>query len=267
MGDKNCRPAFPGRAFAVSVSLAGLPFLTISVIINPMKTKTAILTDFDGTLTTEDVSMRIYEKFAKEPCPCLNQRWAEGTISTMQELEGCFATITATREQMEKEIRRVDFDPGFSRLIALCREESIPLSILSDGLDWYIRLLLESNGFGEVPFYANQIEFTPGGFRFTYPWFDPQNPMRGVWKPTIIHKFQAEGYRVIFIGDGLTDTDAARAADVLFAKEALYHYCGTHGIPAIPYNNLLEVVSILQAQLLDHNNPEEAEKLSRRLRG
>jgi len=215
-----------------------------------MKTKIAILTDFDGTVTTEDVSMRIYEKFASAPCPCLNQMWAEGTASTMQELEGCFATITATREQMEEEIEQIKLDPGFSRLIALCREESIPLSILSDGLDWYIQLLLKKNGVGEIPVYANQIAFTPDGFRFSYPWFDPQNPMRGIWKPTLIHKFQAEGYRVVFIGDGLTDTDAARAADVLFAKEALYHYCCAHGIPSILYDNLLDVVSILNSRVL-----------------
>ena len=234
-----------------------LPFSAVSIIINPMKTKIAILTDFDGTVTTEDVSMRIYEKFASAPCPCLNQMWAEGTASTMQELEGCFATITATREQMEKEIQRIDFDPGFSRLIALCRKESIPLSILSDGLDWYIRFLLEKNGIGEIPVYANHIAFTPDGFRFSYPWFDPQNPMRGVWKPTLIRKFQADGYRVVFIGDGLTDTDAARAADVLFAKEVLYHYCRAHGIPSIPYENMLDAVSILKSRVLPATTSKE----------
>ena len=194
-------------------------------MIMPMKKKIAILIDFDGTISMEDVTMRIYGKYASASCAVLNQMWAEGKISTIQEIEGCFATISATREEMEANIKDIQLDPGFNNLVELCRENALPIAIVSDGLDWYIQYLLNLQGSTNLPVYANHIEFTQIGFQFTYPWFDPTTPMRGVSKPAIIQKFQSDGYRVIFIGDGLTDTDAAKAADILFAKEALFEYC------------------------------------------
>ena len=215
-----------------------------------MKTKIAVLIDFDGTITKEDVTMRIYGKFAKPTCAKLNQMWAEGKVSTIQELEGCFATITTSRREIEENIRDIQFDSGFKELVELCREESLPIAILSDGLDWYIQYLLDTHGFADISIYANHIEFTAEGYRFRYPWFDPKTPMRGISKSAIIQKFQSEGYQVIFIGDGLTDTDAAKAADILFAKEALFEYCTARSIPSVKYNTLDDILKVLKSKIL-----------------
>ena len=198
----------------------------------------------------EDVTMRIYEKFASASCAALNRMWAEGKISTIQEIEGCFATITASREEMEANIKNIQLDPGFNRLVELCREHALPIAIVSDGLDWYIQYLLNLHGCTNLSIYANHIEFTEGGYHITHPWFNPKTPMRGISKSAIIQKFQLEGYRVIFIGDGLTDTDAAKATDILFAKEALFEYCIAHSILSTEYSELAEVVEIIKSRFL-----------------
>lgn len=45
----------------------------------------------------------------------------------------------------------------------------------------------------------------------------------------------------IFVGDGLSDRYAARAANLVFAKKGLADYCATEKIQFAAYENLAEV--------------------------
>ncbi len=203
----------------------------------------AVLCDFDGTVVSSDTVETIYHHFAGPACHELNQRWLRGEASSREELQGCFATITASRAQMEALVDPIPVDPAFPEFVAFCQQQGYAFAILSDGLSWIIRYKLRPVGLEHLRIYANQIEFRPDGFRIRFPWYSAETPMRGVSKPTIVKRYQAAGYRTAFIGDGLTDLEAAGVADVMYARDRLLEHCLERGIPAIGFADFSDLLA------------------------
>ena len=93
-----------------------------------------------------------------------------------------------------------------------------------------------------------------------YPWFDPSTPMMGVCKPLIIQMHRKNSSRIVFIGDGRSDREAAREADLVFAKDALADYCHTQGIETLHFSNFVDVCNQLGPWLAQiKNGPADAE--------
>ena len=211
-----------------------------------MSKNIAVFTDFDGTVTYRNVLDWLYENFAAPNHRDFVNRWEQGEISIQEELEGCFATIKASRIDMELFLDRVRLRPGLPDLINYCKKHSYTFAILSEGLSWYIDYILRLNGIFDVMICANNIHFCEDGVIFSFPWFDPLYPLRGTSKASIIRKYQMGGDRVIFIGDGLSDTDAAEAADIVFARDHLREYTARHGIDSIEFSTIPEIVEHLE---------------------
>ena len=206
-----------------------------------MKTDLAVLTDFDGTVATINVLDSLYEVFGGPSYRQVMGRWVRGEISTMEEIEQIFGTFQASRQEMEAFLSTVEFDPGFKPLLNLCRERDIPFAIVSDGLRWYIDYILRDHGIENVKVFAGEIVFEEAGFRFEFPWFDPTVPMRSTAKPLIVKEYQSRGYRVHFIGDGLSDIEAASAADIVYAKDILLQEAEERGIVVREFGNLRDI--------------------------
>jgi 2-hydroxy-3-keto-5-methylthiopentenyl-1-phosphate phosphatase len=202
----------------------------------------AVLCDFDGTITHCEVMDRIYQNFASGDCDELAKLWMRGEISTPQEIQGCFATIHATRKEMEAALDTIPFDTGFPALLDYCRRQGYPLVIVSDGLQWYIEYILNLHGISVLTIYANQIEFKPSGFEISFPWYNPETPKRGASKPMIIRRYQNSGSRVVFIGDGLSDVEAVQIADKVYAKGRLLEYCRQNQLPVTGFTDMTDLL-------------------------
>jgi len=172
-----------------------------------------VLCDFDGTITFCEVIGVIYNKFASGNCDQLVKLWMRGEISTPEEIQGCFATIHANRQEMEAELNAIGIDGNFPAFLDFCHSQGYQFAILSDGLQWYIEYILNKHGISGLTIYANQIEFSSLGFKISFPWYDAAMPKRGTSKPTIIKHYQDSGGRVVFIGDGLSDLEAVQYDD------------------------------------------------------
>jgi 2-hydroxy-3-keto-5-methylthiopentenyl-1-phosphate phosphatase len=205
--------------------------------------KIAVLADFDGTLTNVNVLETLYWKFGAPSCQEVVKRWDRGEISTMDEIYTCFSTFNATRVEMEDALRNIRVDPAIHQFLFFCRERGYPFAIVSDGLRWYIEFILKDNGIPNVTIYANEIEFVKNGFKFSFPWYDGLSPLRGVSKAKVVQSFQMKDYQVVFIGDGLSDTDAIHAADIVYARDGLLEYARLIGIVAKEFNGLSDIVN------------------------
>jgi len=201
-----------------------------------------VLCDFDGTATLIDVTDTLYLKFGDEVCKANMERWARGEITTPEELQICFSRMYPRKEEMEGFLDGVPLDPGFETLVSFCRRQGYEFAVLSDGLHWYIDRILERHGFEDIKVYANEITFQDDGVEFSFPWRDPDTPMRGTSKPSIVREYQQEGFAVVFIGDGLSDAEVAGVADLLYATDRFLEICREEGVPAIPFSELGEVV-------------------------
>jgi 2,3-diketo-5-methylthio-1-phosphopentane phosphatase len=208
--------------------------------------KIAVLSDFDGTITTNNVLNSLYEKFAAPSYRETLERWNRGEISTMEEIETVFDTVSASRAEMESFLDMVELDPGFPSLFIYCREAGSKFVIVSDGLRWYIEYIMRHHGIQEVAVYACEIHFERGGYRFSYPWFDPSTPLRSVSKSTIVRDYQSWGYKVVFIGDGVSDFEAAQVADIVYARDVLLDYTKDHEIQALEFSNMGDIIGDLK---------------------
>jgi 2,3-diketo-5-methylthio-1-phosphopentane phosphatase len=204
--------------------------------------KIAVLSDFDGTLTLQNALNTLYRKFGSPFCKEIEERWDRGEISTMEEITNCFSTFNTSRREMENALRGIALDPAVHQFLRFCHHQSYEFAIVSDGLRWYIDFILSNHDINEVTIYANEIHFTPDGYRFSFPWHDSSSPLRGVSKLSIVRSYQARHYKVVFIGDGLSDTDAIRAADIVYARDELLEYARLQDIQTIAFNGLSDLL-------------------------
>ena len=210
---------------------------------SPSVRQVAVLSDFDGTISPRNVIRSIYEEFASGPWRLTLHRWNRGEIGTRHAMPSIFATMDASRDAMEEYLTTVSLDPAFPVLLDFCSRRGFVFAILSDGLTWYIELLLKQSGVRDVAVYANDIQFESAGYTFLFPWFQTDNPLRGTSKSAIARAYQEAGYRVVFIGDGLADTDAAEVADVVYARDVLLAYCRERRLPAMEFSSLADVLA------------------------
>jgi 2,3-diketo-5-methylthio-1-phosphopentane phosphatase len=194
-----------------------------------------VLSDFDGTITPTQTMDFLYQRFAG--CGLKYARkWERGEISTAEEIRATFKTVTATRKEMEQALVKIKIDPGFHAFYSFAIEKGYRLAILSDGLEWYIKLILEANGVTGIPIYANRIQFKKQGFRFEFPWQHEDHPLRGVSKAHIARRYRKNGAQIVYIGDGKSDTDVIHSADLVYAKGWLALHCIEQRISAIEFS-------------------------------
>lgn len=217
-----------------------------------MTPKIIVLCDFDGTITNEDALEPIYTRFAS--CGTYFAKlWHRGQIGTREEMIETFNCIHADRTQLESVLDEITIDEGIHDLLASCKSLGFEFAILSDGLEWYIRHILERFGVFNVIVFANQIIFKiDGSYQFEFPWFNHNNPKRALHKPAIIDQYHQAGYHTIFIGNGSSDQDAVWEAECIYAKNPLFEYCLTKQIKAQHFKSFTDLVENWK------NNPPHA---------
>jgi len=188
-----------------------------------------ILCDFDGTISTTETLGFLFSEFAESRFEYARQ-WARGEIDMRDEIRLTFETVNATREEMEQALNKVEIDPGFPEFLEFGREKGYSFAIISDGLEWYIKYLLQRYSISDIPVYANRLFFEPDGFRFEFPWFDEETHRRGVCKPKIARAYRKHAETLIFVGDGRSDIDIIHEADIVYSKGWLAGYCFAKGI-------------------------------------
>ncbi|RMF63223.1 MAG: 2-hydroxy-3-keto-5-methylthiopentenyl-1-phosphate phosphatase [Calditrichaeota bacterium] len=204
-----------------------------------------IFCDFDGTVAENDVGNLFFRTFGGQRCLEVVARWKAGEISskTCLTLE-CDAT-RVSREQMARFADQQKLDPFFGDFVAFCREQRVEVTIVSDGLDFYIERILRNHGLaGEVEFRSNRVVFLDGNrIRPEFPYYELGCRRCGNCKGWHVREAKAQGHRVVYIGDGLSDRCGAEAADVVFAKRGrdLLRYCRRNGIPCHEFNDFGEV--------------------------
>ena len=201
----------------------------------------AILCDFDGTIALSQTMDFLYRRFAG--CGMQFARlWERGEIGTSEEIRSTFATVAATRKEMERALEEINLDPGFKTFFDEAKLRGDIVAIVSDGLDWYIEFMLNKHGIDGVPVYANHIEFEGNTFRFEFPFYHPDVPLRGVSKWHIVQQFRQQCERVVYVGDGKSDVEILQSVDRLYAKGWLADYCREHRIEAVTFRNWHELM-------------------------
>ena len=198
----------------------------------------AVLTDFDDTAAAQNVAEMLLNRFGDPDWKDVRQRFRDGHINLKEYQEITFRNIHADRATMKSYVKEhASLRPFFGELWGFCQTNGIPMAVVSQGLDFYIKALLERDGFNKVPVYAVDTEFRGGEISYHYNHTYPGRESQGNSKEFVVESFQERGCHVFFAGDGQSDLEAARVADVIFAHRTLAKFCDDENIPYQPFED------------------------------
>jgi 2-hydroxy-3-keto-5-methylthiopentenyl-1-phosphate phosphatase len=205
-----------------------------------------VLVDFDGTITQEDVGALLFNTFSGKQSQKIVSLWLKGKISSKVCLERECGLIKITQSELKKFTLSQKIDEQFLTFVDLCNEKQIKLVILSDGLDFYIKLILKKYGLEDLSFYSNILRFENGKLRPDFPYYDRGCGNCGNCKRYHLENLKGAKQKVVYIGDGLSDRCAVQEADFVFAKNDLHKFCVKKKIKHYNFRDFGDVIRIFK---------------------
>jgi len=203
--------------------------------------KPIVVCDFDGTITQVDVTDLVLAQLAHPSWREVEREWSLGLIGSRECLERQIALVDASSKELSALVDSVSVDPHFSAFHSFVKRKKMPFYVVSDGFDWIIRRVLKNSGLNGRLYHGRHLFSSRLKQRARR--LEPSFPHSGqscahncaTCKVEVIRRLRKKDSLVIFIGDGLSDQFAARAADVVFAKRQLLAHCRDKGIPCWPF--------------------------------
>jgi 2,3-diketo-5-methylthio-1-phosphopentane phosphatase len=210
----------------------------------------SVFSDFDGTIAHPDSINFLAEWFGgSEFRKDIGWKIASGEISLREGIQQEVAAVRGSFEEVLSLLRQhIEVDRNFSTFAGWCDRHQIPLSVLSGGIQEVVESLLGPFGLKGVRIVANSLLIRDG--RWSLRFHDDTD--WGHDKAQDVIEAKAQGYRTVFLGDGLSDRGAARNADIVFARAGLARYCQQEKIPFKDFSNFLEVQRELKHVLESH---------------
>jgi 2-hydroxy-3-keto-5-methylthiopentenyl-1-phosphate phosphatase len=209
-----------------------------------------VFSDFDGTISAKDVGASLFNHFSSKRNRGTVQLWLEQKISSRECLWRECLYMDTPKQELLAALARIDIQKGFSEFVSFLKARSIPLHILSDGLDFYIEAFLARNGFDHLDIHANRAHFVNGSLYPSFPYFVCGCGFCGCCKGERIKSLSHDGELTIFIGDGFSDRCALGVADIVFARGDLEALCRETAVACLPFADFFDVISHIEREIL-----------------
>jgi 2-hydroxy-3-keto-5-methylthiopentenyl-1-phosphate phosphatase len=204
----------------------------------------ALVLDFDGTITEEDVLQQMSRRFG-DPAVVheVEDALREGRITLREEITREFRPVTAPLDEVvDWVVAQSRVRAGLAELVRLARGRGWRVVVLSSGFEETIRPVLARVGLGELEILANSVDARPDGWRVR--WRD--EAVCGVCGEACKRASLPGGHRVVYVGDGISDRCAALASERVFATRGLARYLDEIGAPYEPFEDFHDVVRALE---------------------
>lgn len=210
--------------------------------------KTIVQCDFDGTITEKDVSFLLLDAFADGNWRQLLEDYRGGKITVGAFNREAFAMVKADKRTLRDFIfanKEVEIRTGFNELLSYCSKKGFKFVIVSNGLDFYIEAVLKDASIDNIEIYAAQTQFTSDGLKVKYTGPDGRQ-LKDNFKDAYTELFLGRGYRVVYIGNGISDFPPAKQAHHIFATGDLLTYCREKNLSYTPFADLNDVIRGLE---------------------
>ncbi len=200
----------------------------------------AIFVDYDGTITDIDTFDALIRAVAGDQTwERFEEEFASGTVTLREVLRREAELMTMSyADALAFLERRAAVDPTFAPFVRTAHAHGASVAVVSSGIRQIIGPALERAGV-DVPVFANDVDFHHEGWRMTFI----DESANGHDKAARVREARSNGTRTVYVGDGVSDFEAALAADVRFAKKdrALEQYCRERGIEVTSFTTFDEI--------------------------
>jgi 2,3-diketo-5-methylthio-1-phosphopentane phosphatase len=211
--------------------------------------RTLVLCDFDGTVSPMDVGNRLLNCFTGADWERIDRDYCAGRIGSQAAYRMIAPLVRGTRDDMLEYVLSVAaLDRHFAEFHHICRQNSVELKIVSDGLDFYIEALLARYGLTGLEFFANRTVFQGEAVTFEFPGASDDCGRCGNCKRSILMRCRQAYGRIVYIGDGHSDVCPAKHADLVFAKAVLFEKCSGNGNPCVRFETFKDIIRSLQGR-------------------
>jgi 2,3-diketo-5-methylthio-1-phosphopentane phosphatase len=204
-----------------------------------------IFCDFDGTISLADTADLILSAFADPVWEDIEAEWVAGEIDSATCMARQIPLIDAPLAAIDELLDTVELRDGFLAFLGWAKRRSLPVQIVSDGVDHFIRRILARHDIHDVPIIANRLIQKDGRFSLEQPW-RIVGCGSGVCKCHIVET-PVDGRKLVFVGDGRSDFCVASKPDLLFATAGLERYCRDRQIVHTPFTSFGLVQSTLES--------------------
>jgi 2-hydroxy-3-keto-5-methylthiopentenyl-1-phosphate phosphatase len=206
-----------------------------------------IQSDFDGTITEEDVSFALLDAFAQGDWREWLEQYRQNKIAVGEFNTRAFAMVKATRAELLKVARdKVRLRAGLHELINYCRRQGFRFVIVSNGLDFYITTILKDTGLEDIEVHAAKTRFYRSGLKVQY--ISPANTqLLSGFKEAYTKVLLKQDQRLVYVGNGPSDVAPARYAHHVFARDGMLDGCMEIGLDCTPFNDLNDIVRGLES--------------------
>jgi 2-hydroxy-3-keto-5-methylthiopentenyl-1-phosphate phosphatase len=213
-----------------------------------MMGETLILCDFDGTVSSHDIGHELIKRFMKGDWKEIDESYTAGKIGSMAAYKRIEFLLKVSAEEMAAYALSLNtMDPTFAEFYRFCRDRGFDFKIVSDGLDFYIGLILKRHGLGEIEYFSNAIRFHGDrSVSIEFPRFNEECARCGTCKSALLLQYRENYSRIIYIGDGYSDVCPAQHADIVFGKRILYEKCRQKSKACIYYRDFRDIMNSLQ---------------------
>ncbi len=204
--------------------------------------KTLVQCDFDGTITKEDVSFLILDEYTNGDWRQMFKDYKEGRITVGSFNKRAFAMVKENEENLKRfVVEKSRIREGFGELLNYCRRKDFRFVIVSNGLEFYIKTILKSQGADNIEVFAARTVFNENGIEARY--IGPADKeVQEDFKKSYTRSFMRKGYRIIYIGNGASDIASAKLADHIFATSTMLTECQRESMRCTAFSSLKDIV-------------------------
>lgn len=180
-----------------------------------------LLTDFDGTITGQDFYKQILFRYEHKKLFKKFPKFMKREYTCLEFLGEVFKDMNLSEEELLDEIEKIPLDPYFNETVDILKEKNNDIIIVSAGCEYYIKQKLKDI-LEKIEIIAIKGEYKDRGLKFTidkkYRYFSNET---GIDKKKVILNYKGKYKKIIYAGDSIPDFEAAKEADIIFAKDKL----------------------------------------------
>lgn len=202
----------------------------------------AFVSDFDGTLTHRDFYHIIIEKYLKDWGKTFYEEWKKKQKINVEFLNRVFGSMGKSEGEIREEILKIPLDENAAGFIKRIKASGGDFYILSAGTSYYIDMLLADKHITDVNVISMKGVYKDGGIRII-PDINScyYSEVFGLDKRKVVEHLKTQYTHVFFAGDSEPDLEAAKIADVTFAKGELIDLLGKENRNFVPFGHYKEV--------------------------